>query len=671
MDKAGFQLKVGSVFETSGVKHFVSQINHSVNQVVLTSAQSEFPVITTIDRLYDGVKRGEVLALNLRGETADASLQVSHDDTLSDLSKREYALRKNVVEFVNKTIDKGCPVTVAYQLAATEFSKPTEHHTRAYSARTVRRWYETSQKNGFKSLVPKHNKKGRTKSFMSEQAEQLIAQVVYENRHVARLTIRNISNKVQYELHKQSLLNDKVSYAKVRDVVTHMPWTLRHVEKFEPKLRRAIASFGVESYQVQYPLQRVEMDCCKLPFFALYKKGGKPVEVWAVVAIDVATGHILAAHLITRPPNSMDALIAVQKASHGLTEDDFVSAQIQNRFKVTGNIEEIVVDNGSEFRSESFSNVTKLGIKVTYCPAYSPYRKPFVERAVGALKSFVGNLPGSTVNRADTNKPDTDRGAREAVICIQELQQMVNGFIFDDYALRQLKRHELVTLLLNDRYGLTPSQRMINLLSEFTPSPPFSEDSFRLARMNRSSATLQKYGIRHENLEYSSSELKALFEHIGISTKSLVVPDKLEFLHDPMDIRSILVTNPLTGKKIAAHIKYKLDVGMTLEHFQEAKAYANEVFKSDDGKAIMQAFKIRILQISEELEKEAASASKRKGKRKDASAMEKARTAAAQPPLSEKDVSSDQLALAEPVGSVKPLDFSGVTPAARIKRGAK
>ncbi|WP_288108599.1 hypothetical protein [Limnobacter sp.] len=139
MNKSGFQLKVGSVFETSGVKHFVSQINHAINQVILTSVQSEDPVVTTIDRLYDGVKRGEVVALNIHGETADASLQVLHDDTLSGLSKREYALRKEVVEFVNKAVGGGCPVTVAYGLAATEFSKPSESSKKRCSQATQRK----------------------------------------------------------------------------------------------------------------------------------------------------------------------------------------------------------------------------------------------------------------------------------------------------------------------------------------------------------------------------------------------------------------------------------------------------------------------------------------------------------------------------------------------------
>lgn len=669
MRETGFELKIGSVFQIGGINHFVSQLSPKVKQIVLCSSQSDVAVPMGIDRFYEGIKTGEYIALNHQGDTQDAALQVLTDDSLSDVAKSEYEKRKRAVEIVDDLRAKGNTVEGAIRLASIEISEGSENGKKL-SDRTVRRWYENFKKHGHSALVPRHKNKGRTKTKLSEEIEELISKVMYENKHVARYTVKDIRNLVLFQQEKEGI-QGTISYARVRDVVIHLPWTWRHVNKFEPKLQRAIASFGVESYLVQYPKQRVEMDFCKLPIFALFKRGGIPVEVWASVAIDVATGHILAVYLTMRPPNSIDTLMTVQKAVYGLSDEEFDDAGVVNRFKCVGSITEIVTDNGSEYRAEAFSNVTKLGLKVTYCPGYSPYRKPFVERSIGALKHFIGGLPGSTVNRADPSKSDTDRGKREAVIPFVELQKMVNRFIFDDYALRKMHRHELAMVLLNDTYGLTPTNRMQNMLDEFTLNPPFSESSFRLARMTESESSLQKYGIRHETLDYSSEELQGLYAHIGISTKSLVVPDKLKFLYDPLDVRTILVTNPITGKKIAAHLKYKLSFAMSFDQFKEARAHANEALKSDSTKAIEHAFRMKILQSVETLQGEAVAPKNSKTRRKDATAVAKAKTAAAQTSLEEKTVSSEKPALPAPEGAVSTLSFSGVTPAPRVRRGDK
>lgn len=359
----------------------------------------------------------------------------------------------------------------------------------------------------------------------------------------------------------------------MRQLLQETPWVISHANKFEPKLRRAIVSFGVESYIVEQPFERVEMDYAKLPILPILSESNRiEVEVWAALAIDIGTGHLLAAEIFTAPPNGMDALQTFQRACYGLDDEQFERAGIQNRMKVCGAITEVVVDNGSEFRNASFTQLADLGVKVTFAPSYSPYRKPFVERAVGALKAFVGSLPGSTVNRASPGEPDLKRASRDACITVDQLRDLVNAFIFDDYALRELSRHELTTCLLGETSGLTPAQRMQAKLQQFTPAPPISEEAFRLARMVRYERTLQKYGIEYETLHYSSPELRLLYQQIGISTQSLVVPDKLEIFVDPLDVRTIHVVHPLTKKRFTADLKYELLHAMTFEHFKEARA---------------------------------------------------------------------------------------------------
>jgi hypothetical protein len=60
-----------------------------------------------------------------------------------------------------------------------------------------------------------------------------------------------------------------------------------------------------------------------------------------------------------------------------------------------------------------FTQIKDLGVDVEFSPAYSPYRKPFVERAIGALKSFVKTLPGSTANAVSVDDVDIERGKRD------------------------------------------------------------------------------------------------------------------------------------------------------------------------------------------------------------------------------------------------------------------
>lgn len=670
------ELKEGHVFERDNERFFVVDINRSLNQVVLQNAHTQERDYVDISNLYKAVADDRLTYVQSGlGRAAEATVVALTDAGLSELSKAEYTYRIRAVQEVDRLLSEGHSACQAYEQCSKLTPDAPSHPIHFASARTVRRWYSRYRNKGREALIPGHSRKGRTKSPLTLVQEELIRKVVHDNSEKAHLSIKDLCTKTNLQLSYQLIGPEPtraISYARVRDVVVHMPWAVRHAHKFESKLRRAIMSFGVGSYNVQWPLERVEMDYCKLPIIALFGKGGKPVEVWSAVAIDVATGHLLAAEVFTRPPNGTDALQTFQRACFGLDNAEFERIGVKNRLRVTGAISEVVVDNGSEFRNGSFTQLATLGVKVTFAPSYSPYRKPFVERAIGAIKSFVNSLPGSTMNQADRSVSDPDRGAREACITVDELQDYINGFIFDDYALRTMGRHTLTTCLLGESSGLTPTDRMTSKLESFTPAPPPSQETFRLARMVRQERSLQKAGIEYETLHYSSPELRILYNEIGVSTRSRLVPDKLTIFVDPLDVRTIHVVNPMTKKRLPAHIKYDLPYAMTLEHFREAREFARHHFKSESSTAITQAFRIKVMGIVEQLERDAKSSrTDKKAKRSSTTFIEKAKSALEQPSLKQEAYESlvQELELPKPPAMV--LELADIKPVGRHRRPGK
>ncbi|ROT43932.1 Mu transposase C-terminal domain-containing protein [Pusillimonas sp. NJUB218] len=667
------ELKEGHVFVRDNERFFVVDINRPLNQVVLQNVRTEKRDYVELPHLYQAVADGRLTYVqSATGQAADAPVVALTDTVLSELSKAEFSFRLRAVKEVERLLSEGHPACQAYEQCSYLEPEPSSATVRCASARTVRRWYSQYRRKGQQALVPGHSRKGRTKSELTLVQEELIRKVVHDNSEKAHLSIKDLCTKTNLQLTMQSSDPNAIrpiSYARVRSVVVGLPWVVRHAHKFEPKLRRAITSFGVDSYKVQWPFERVEMDYCKLPVIALFGKSGKPVEVWSSVAIDVATGHLLAAEVFTRPPNGTDALQTFQRACYGMEEAEFERAAIKNRLRVTGAISEVVVDNGSEFRNGSFTQLATLGVKVTFAPSYSPYRKPFVERAIGALKAFVGSLPGSTVNHADRSVTDPEQGVHHACVTVDDLQAYINGFIFDDYALRTIGRHAITTCLLGESAGLTPTDRMTSKLASFTPAPPPSQEAFRLARMVRHQRSLQKAGIEFETLHYSSAELRDLYNEIGVSTRSRVVPDKLDIYVDPIDVRTIHVVHPITKQRLPAHLKYDLPFAMTYEHFREARDFARSHFKSESSMAITQAFHIRVMGAVEELERDAKSSrTAKKARRSSAAFIEKAKAATSQPSLEQTAIQPEvpALPLLQPT-----LAISSLKPAQRHRRPGK
>lgn len=670
------ELKEGQVFVRGDERFFVVAINRALNQVQLQNAHSEQREFVDLPQLYTAVAEGRLTYLQSNtGQSADAPIVALSDASLSELSKAEFTFRLRAVKEIERLLEQGHSACQVYEMCSQLVPEPSSVPVRCVSARTVRRWYAVYRHRGQQALLPGHSRKGRTKSVLTLAQEELIRKVVYDNSEKASLTIKDLCTKTNLRLSMQEAVEcpaKPISYARVRDVVVRLPWTVRHANKFNPKLRRAITSFGVESYKVQWPFERVEMDYCKLPIVALFGQGGKPVEVWAAVAIDVATGHLLAAEVFMRPPNGTDTLQTFQRACFGLDEAEFERLGIKNRLQVTGAISEVVVDNGSEFRNSAFTQLTNLGTKVTFAPAYSPYRKPFVERGIGALKSFVSSLPGSTLNLADRSAADLEEGARQACITVDTLRDYINGFIFDDYSLRTIGRHALTTCLLGETTGLTPTARMTATLASFTPAPPPSNEAFRLARMVRHERTLQKSGIEYETLPYSSPELHALYNEIGISTRSRLVPDKLEIFVDPLDVRTIHVVHPVSKQRLQAHLKYNLPYAMTLEHFKDARDFARTKFKSETSEAITQAFRIRVMGAAEELERTVkVSRADKKARRSQATFLGTAQSALEQPALRQHRFESTASQEVLPQPPEMALELADITPVSRHRRPGK
>lgn len=668
-------LRVGDYFERDGERLLVLSVNPALGEVVLKPVSSASETMSAA-QLNAYVESEELVFVERgTGKRVDELVNALNSGKLSALSKAGYAYREQVVEHVEHLISQGTTALEAYVVAST--LKPEHDLVEAVSARTVRRWFAAYRANGKIALIPKHSAKSRKKTELSHEQHSLIVEVVTAHEKVAKLMLKDLWEKVNRTLVHSGLNNDgkQISYHRVREVLLNMPWVQKYASKFNPKVQRAIRSFGVQSYQVRGVFERVEMDYCKLPLFIIPFPGAQPAEVWAALAIDVASGHLLAVEAFLRPPNAIDALKTVERACYGLSEEVFTNFQIQNRLSVCGSISEIVVDNGSEFRNESFSKLTTLGFGVTFTPGYSPYRKPFVERAVGAVKKFAGTLVGSTVNSADKHADETERAMGEARMLFSELQAALYQFVYDKYALREIKRHILSSVLFDPNHGITPAQRIESSLRTDLPLPPPSHEMFRKSRLVSHKRTLQKSGIEFQTLNYSSESLRDLYHLIGPSTQANKSEKMLTILVDPLDVRSIYVEHPRTKEHLLAHLmcgtSERLEMGMSFEQFSDARAYALEVFRSSGAKEIQDAHRIRVQDDQDMMrQRTGPSRAKKKERRESVRNLSIAKDAYNTPPLSEPIEVNGQTKLlaSESMGNEDLSDLEGVQRVGRPKR---
>ncbi|MGQ0688634.1 MAG: Mu transposase C-terminal domain-containing protein [Limnobacter sp.] len=541
------QITTGMVYQADKSRLCVSKINQDSQVVLMTdlTTKHDFPI--TITDFQRGIAQGLYVRENLEKDTSRSHSRVIDDprfksEYVTEARRRQLAISKfdRLVNEGMSAVEAGNKVISIYGLQCSE--------------RTFRRWRGDFLKVGFEGIAPKHHCKGRKKIVLPEEVVEVIESTLneYASKHYLRVT--ELHQIINQNLKKKGL-EVTLSYDQVRKIFNAMPWNERVLKKFDPRTRRSVGSMRQRNYQTNLPYQRIEMDCTQLDVFVTQPLSYQPIRPWVCAAIDVATGFPLATEISLHAPDTVQVLKTLERAMYGFTEDEFEEYGVINRIAYMGRPQTLVLDNGSEFRSDSFSSITSFGIAVEYNPAFSPYRKPFIERFNKSLKDFTSSLPGSTRGPKTTNaRPQTELGMKTAIIDFKELKMLITRFVFDEYSIRSLDRHVISSVARGEDYGVSPAQRLVRLQKEMIALEPITMEDMANARMIRETRTTDRGGITFEKCKFSSSEYAVFYSKLGPGVK-------VEILYDPIDCTYIDVIDPTNkGSKIRLNNIY-WDIG--------------------------------------------------------------------------------------------------------------
>ncbi|PZO17228.1 MAG: hypothetical protein DCE87_04675 [Betaproteobacteria bacterium] len=541
------QITTGTVYQTGQSRLCISKLNRDSQVVMITDlhTKNDFPV--TLVELQRNIATGLYVRENHEHDIRSSQSRVMDDPQYKSEYVTEAKRRQNAIAKFERLVTDGMTAEDACKSVISIYGL-------SCSDRTFRRWCRDLRHRGFEGITPKHHKKGRPKVVLSEEVEQIIVSTLEENLSKHYIRIKELHQIINQKLEEKGF-EERLSYDQVRYYVNLQPWDKRVLAKFDPRTRRSVGSMRQKSYETDLPYQRIEMDCTQLDVFVTQPLSSAPIRPWVCVAIDVATGFPLATEISLHTPDTVQVLKTLERAMYGYTQEEFDKYGVINRIEYMGRPQTLVIDNGSEFRSESFSSITTFGIAVEYNPAYSPYRKPFVERFNRSLKDFTSSLPGSTRGPKTTNaRPQTELGMKTAIIDFSELKMLITRFVFDDYSMRSLDRHVIGSVAKGEDYGFSPAERLVRLQKEMIALEPITMQDMANARMIKETRTTDRGGITFEKCKYSSSEYAVLYSKLGPGVK-------VEILYDPIDCTYIDVIDPTNkGSKIRLNNIY-WDIG--------------------------------------------------------------------------------------------------------------
>lgn len=286
------------------------------------------------------------------------------------------------------------------------------------------------------------------------------------------------------------------------------------------------------------PLERVEIDHTKLPFFVVDTQTRIPIGTPSLTsAVDKYSGVIVGYYLSFEP---FSYLSVMQCLINSIQKKDYVKTQfpdVKNTWDAYGIMEILVVDNGKEFYSKSFQDACQqLGITIQYTPPRMPWYKSTVERTFGSYNTkLLTGQPGSLFQEF-TSQYDYDP-RKNAVVSLSALQAMIHIFIIDIYNQSS-----------HPQYKFSRSEVWTKGITEFPIKLPVSNQDLRVLVGAIEKRVISKNGIEFVGLYYNSSELvhlRTLYEKEDLRRKGgKREKEKATIKYDPTDLSRIYVLDP-------------------------------------------------------------------------------------------------------------------------------
>lgn len=278
-----------------------------------------------------------------------------------------------------------------------------------------------------------------------------------------------------------------------------------------------------EGIPAKAPLERVEMDHCKLDYFVIDEGTGLPLgRPWLTLLIDTCTRYIVGFYIGFEEPSNVSTARGIRNAISPKHDLLATVPNILNTWDAWGVIDTIVVDNGLDFHGEVIeAGCFRYGMKIQFCPRKKAWFKGRVERFFRTLGlKLLGNISGKTFESI-FSREDYDP-SKNAIITLGTLRMVVLKWIVDYY-------HQCPHRGINK---LTPSEVWAEKIVNTDQMLPDSSVLLDAAFSKLDTRRLTKDGIELDSLYYQSEDLRRLREEHGseITVQIQIMDDDLGWI---------------------------------------------------------------------------------------------------------------------------------------------
>ena len=287
------------------------------------------------------------------------------------------------------------------------------------------------------------------------------------------------------------------------------------------------------------PLMVVQIDHTPADIILVDDVHRKPIgRPFITLAMDVHSRMVTGYYLSFDAPSATSVAMCV---AHSIVPKDawLVLHGVEEQWPVWGTPARIHVDNGSDFRSDTFTHsCLAYNIELSFRPPAQPKYGGHIERVLGSLLREIHDLPGTTFsNVKERGEYDSEK---HAAMTLAEFEHWLVTFICSVYHKR-----------VHSGIGMPPIAKWEQgILGTAThpgsgiPRRPANADTVLLDFLPAFQRTVQPIGVSVDGITYYSDVLRPWIN--ATDTAAVRTKRTLLFRRDPRDVSSLWFRDPQT-----------------------------------------------------------------------------------------------------------------------------
>lgn len=225
-------------------------------------------------------------------------------------------------------------------------------------------------------------------------------------------------------------------------------------------------------------------------------------RLWITLAMDVYSRMVTGYYLSLDPPGYHS--VGQCLAQSILPKEDWLTRHdLNNEWPCYGTPQSIHADNATEFRGDNLIDTCKqYNMNLIWRPVARPEYGAHVERLLGTFKEEILTLPGTTFS--NIKERGSYNSEKKATFTFKEFERWLATFINDYY---HVKYHSDICMSPLEKYkqGILGDSKRPGI---GIPPRILDVDKFKLDFLPRETRTVQRYGIKLDNITYWHDVLK-------------------------------------------------------------------------------------------------------------------------------------------------------------------